>query len=100
MLLVEEEMMQAVACCRASSSTFSMDSREKARVQAAKSVTYAGGKISAGTNKESYRAYYRDAHTRATITVSEIEGADIEASVPPFRNLRVTESAQPLENAE
>jgi hypothetical protein len=62
-------------------------------VKAAKSIQYTGGKISAGTNKESYRAYYRDGFTKCTITVTEVAGTDIEATVPPYRNLRITEDA-------
>ena len=58
-------------------------------VQAAKSIAYAGGKISAGTNKESFRAYIRSASEKLTITLTPIAEASIEATVPPFRNLRV-----------
>jgi predicted phage-related endonuclease len=62
-------------------------------VQAAKSVAYADGRISAGTNKESFRAYYRNPSEKLTITLTPIAGANIEATVPPFRNVRITEAA-------
>jgi len=58
-------------------------------VQAAKSVIYDGGKISAGTNKASFRCYHRDAYEKLTITLTPIAGCDVEATVQPFRNLRV-----------
>jgi hypothetical protein len=58
-------------------------------VQSAKSIAYAGGKISAGTNKESFRAYIRSASEKLTITLTPIAEASIEATVPPFRNVRV-----------
>lgn len=58
-------------------------------IQAAKSVAYADGKISAGTNKESFRAYYRSPSEKLTISLTPIAGCDIEATVAPFRNVRV-----------
>lgn len=62
-------------------------------IQAHKSATTNGFNISAGTNKESYRAYRREAGERITITVSKIPAVDIEANVPAFRNVRITEVA-------
>jgi len=62
-------------------------------IQAAKSIAYDGGKISAGTNKESFRAYYRNPSEKLTITLTPIDGADIEATVPSFRNVRISEAA-------
>lgn len=62
-------------------------------IQAAKSIAYADGKISAGTNKESFRAYYRSPSEKLTITLTPIAGCDIEATVAPFRNVRITEAA-------
>lgn len=62
-------------------------------IQSAKSIAYAGGKISAGTNKASVRAYYRDAYDKITVTVTPIAGCDIEATVEPFRNVRISEAA-------
>jgi predicted phage-related endonuclease len=62
-------------------------------VQHAKSVAYADGRISAGTNKESFRAYYRNPSEKLTITLTPIAGANIEATVLPFRNVRITEAA-------
>lgn len=60
-------------------------------IKAAKSIAYEGGKISAGTNKPSFRAYYRSPSERMTITLTEIEGADITSSSPAYRNVRITE---------
>lgn len=60
-------------------------------IQHAKSVAYAGGKISAGTNKESFRAYYRDEYEKLSISLTKVAGVQIQASVPPFRNVRITE---------
>jgi predicted phage-related endonuclease len=62
-------------------------------IQYAKSVQATGFKISAGTNKASYRAYDRAAGERVTISVSQIPAARVEATVPPYRNVRVTEIA-------
>lgn len=60
-------------------------------IGAAKSITATAFKISAGTNKESYRCYERAAGERVTITISQIPAAKIEATVEPFRNIRLTE---------
>lgn len=62
-------------------------------IQSAKSIAYAGGKISAGTNKESFRAYYRSPSEKLTITLTPIAGCDIEATVAPFRNVRISGEA-------
>lgn len=62
-------------------------------IQHAKSIAYAGGKISAGTNKESFRAYYRDEFEKISISLTKIAGAHIEATVAPFRNVRISEAA-------
>lgn len=62
-------------------------------VRAAKSITATKFKISAGTNKESYRAFHREASERVTITISQIPACDVEATVAPFRNVRITEVA-------
>lgn len=59
-------------------------------IRAAKSVTANSFKISAGTNKESYRAYRREASERVSITISQVPACDIEATVAPFRNVRIT----------
>ena len=60
-------------------------------IKAAKSVSATGFKISAGTNKQSFRAYDREAGERVSITISQIPAAKIEATVEPFRNIRITE---------
>jgi predicted phage-related endonuclease len=62
-------------------------------IQTAKSIVYADGKISAGTNKESFRCYVRSASERITISLSQIKEAQIESTVAPFRNIRITEAA-------
>jgi len=62
-------------------------------IDQAKSVTTDGSKISAGTNKESYRCYNRAAGERWTISRSVVPACDIEATVAPFRNVRVSEAA-------
>jgi hypothetical protein len=62
-------------------------------VKHAKAIAYAGGKISAGTNKESFRAYYRDEYEKLTVSLSTVKGCNIEATVAPFRNVRITEAA-------
>lgn len=62
-------------------------------VKAAKSAIVPGFKVSAGTNKATFRAYYRDAYEKMTVTVTEIAGKDIEAEVPAYRNVRITEAA-------
>lgn len=59
-------------------------------IEHAKSVTTIGAKISAGTNKESYRCYDRAAGVRWTISKSEVPATSIEATVAPFRNVRVS----------
>lgn len=62
-------------------------------IKQAKSIAAKGFKISAGTNKESYRLYRREGSERVTITVtvSKIPPCDIESTVAPFRNVRITE---------
>lgn len=62
-------------------------------IESAKNVTTQGFKISAGTNKESYRAYHREAGERWTITKSIVPAGDVESTTPPYRNVRITEAA-------
>ena len=62
-------------------------------IEAAKSVRTDGYKISAGTNKQVFKAYRREEGERMTITISRVPAADIEATVPAFRNVRITEAA-------
>ena len=59
-------------------------------IKHAKAIAYAGGKISAGTNKESFRCYMRDESERISISLSTVKAAHIEATVPAFRNVRIT----------
>ena len=59
-------------------------------IDQAKSVIVDGAKISAGTNKESYRCYDRAAGERWTISKSVVPATSIEATVAPFRNVRVS----------
>lgn len=58
-------------------------------IQSAKTVKAGEFKIVAGTNKETFRAYDREAGERWTITRSEIPASKVEALVPAFRNLRI-----------
>ncbi len=58
-------------------------------IQSAKAVNAGEFKIGAGTNKEVFRAYDREAGERWTITRSEIPAGRVEATVPAFRNLRI-----------
>ena len=62
-------------------------------VKHAKSAAADGFKISAGTNKESFRCYWRDESERISISLSKVAGAQIEATVPAFRNVRISEAA-------
>lgn len=62
-------------------------------IKHAKTIATANGKISAGTNKESFRAYYREGYEKITVSLTEVKGTQIEATVPPFRNVRITEAA-------
>ena len=62
-------------------------------IKAAKSATVPGFKISAGTNKPSFRAYYREGFEKMTVTITEIPGTQIEAEVPAYRNVKITEAA-------
>ena len=62
-------------------------------IKRAKSIAYADGKISAGTNKPTFRAYVRDGYEKITITLTDIPEAKIEAAVPAYRNVRITEAA-------
>lgn len=59
-------------------------------IEAAKTVRADGFKISAGTRKEVYKAYRREAGERVTITISKIPAAEIEATVPAYRDVRIT----------
>lgn len=62
-------------------------------IKAAKAVTTLGFKISAGTNKPSFRAYYREGYEKMTVTITEIAGTQIEAEIPAYRNVKITEAA-------
>lgn len=62
-------------------------------IESAKSIAADGFKISAGTNKVSYRSHDRAASERVTITLTKIPATHIEATVEPFRNIRITEAA-------
>lgn len=59
-------------------------------IEHAKKIHAGAYKISAGTNKESYRAYRREAGERWTITKSVIPATDVEATVPAYRNVRIS----------
>jgi putative phage-type endonuclease len=62
-------------------------------IESAKSITADGFKISAGTNKTSYRSYDRAAGLRVSINVSKLPAVHVDAEVAPFRNVRITETA-------
>lgn len=62
-------------------------------IKHAKTIATANGKISAGTNKPSFRAYYRDEYEKLSISLTTVKGVQIEANVPAFRNVRITEAA-------
>ena len=62
-------------------------------IKAAKAATVPGFKISAGTNKPSFRAYYLEGFEKMTVTLTQVAGTNIEASVPAFRNVRINEAA-------
>ena len=62
-------------------------------VQHAKTIATSGFKISAGTNKESFRAYYRDEFVKLSVSLTPVKGVNIEATVAPFRNIRISEAA-------
>lgn len=62
-------------------------------IQQHKAVSAGRFSVSAGTNKESYRAYRREEGERISITISKIPAADISATVPAFRNVRISEKA-------
>lgn len=59
-------------------------------IEATKSVTTTGYKISAGTNKEVFKAFDREAGERWTITKSLVPSAHIESTTPAHRNVRIT----------
>lgn len=62
-------------------------------IKAAKSVAATGYRISAGTRSEVFKAYRREAGERVTITISQIPAADITATVAPYRDVRITQTA-------
>lgn len=57
-----------------------------------KSITTANGKVSAGTRSEVYKCYRREAYEKVTITISKIPATDIESTVAPYRDVRITVS--------
>lgn len=59
-------------------------------IQGAKKAVAGQFSISAGTNKESYRAYHKEAGERWTITKSVVPACDVEATVPAYRNVRIS----------
>lgn len=62
-------------------------------IEAAKSIQADGFKISAGTNKEVFKAYDRAAGQMVRISISQLKEARIEATVPAYRNVRITQQA-------
>jgi predicted phage-related endonuclease len=62
-------------------------------IQAAKTVTTHGYKISAGTRKEVFKAYHREAGERWTITKSIVPEGNVESLTPAYRDVRISEAA-------
>ena len=57
----------------------------------AKSGVTNGFKFSAGTNKEIYKAYRLEAREMIRVSITKLAATDVEATVPAFRNVRITE---------
>lgn len=62
-------------------------------IEAAKIARTDGWKISAGTRKQTFRSYDRAAGERVTITISQIPATHVEATVPAYRDVRISEAA-------
>ena len=62
-------------------------------VKSAKTALGDGCKVTAGTRAPSFRAYYRDAYEKLTVSLSEVKGTQIEAEVPAYRDVRVSAEA-------
>lgn len=62
-------------------------------IEAAKIARADGWKVSAGTRKQTFRSYDRAAGERVTITISQVPAAHIEATVPAYRDVRISEAA-------
>lgn len=62
-------------------------------IERAKSVRANGFSISAGTNKEVFKSYDREAGQIVRISITQTKPTHIEATAPPFRNVRITEKA-------
>lgn len=54
-----------------------------------KTVHAGAFKVSAGTNKEVFKAYIRETGERWTISKSVIPGGEVQATTPAYRNLRL-----------
>lgn len=59
-------------------------------IGAHKSITTANGKISAGTRSEVYKCYRHEEYEKVTITISKIPATDIETTVAPYRDVRIS----------
>jgi putative phage-type endonuclease len=57
----------------------------------AKSGITNGFKFSAGTNKEVFKAYRVEEREMIRVSITKLKAADVEATVPAYRNLRITE---------
>lgn len=62
-------------------------------IEAAKTTRAGAYSISAGTRKQSFRVYDRAAGERVTISISPIPAKTIEATIPAYRDFRITEKA-------
>ena len=94
------ENPRLIAVCANYSAAGLAEKEAKARKDAAKAeildiikhskTVHAGAfKVSAGTNKEVFKAYVRETGERWTISKSVIPGGAVEATTPAYRNLRV-----------
>lgn len=62
-------------------------------VKAAKTAIGDGCKVTAGTRAPSFRCYYRDAYEKLTVSLTEVQGSQVEANVPAYRDMRVSAEA-------
>lgn len=89
-----------IAVCAEYSAASTAEKEAKARKDAAKAeildiikqhkTVHAGAfKVSAGTNKEVFKAYIRETGERWTISKSVIPGGEVQATTPAYRNMRL-----------
>lgn len=92
--------MRLITVCAEYSAAGMAEKEAKARKDAAKAeildiikhhkTVHAGAfKVSAGTNKEVFKAYIRETGERWTISKSVIPGGEVQSTTPAYRNMRV-----------